>query len=51
LLAGDLELGATNAMNGDKILPLGGEYDTDAAALTIGYGMGQGLRSFAAKLS
>jgi predicted RNA methylase len=51
LLAGDLELGATNSMNGDKILPLGGEYDTDAAALTIGYGMGQGLRSFAAKLS
>jgi predicted RNA methylase len=51
LLAGNLELGATNAMNGDKILPLGGEHDTHAAALTISYGMGRGLRSFAAKLS
>jgi hypothetical protein len=38
-------------MNGDKILPLGGEHDTRAAALTISYGMGRGLRGFAAKLS
>ena len=46
VLARDIELGATNVMNGDKLLSLGREYNTSAIALSISYGMGQGLGSF-----
>lgn len=49
-LARNLEVGATNVMNGDKILPLHDEYVTPAAALTISYGMGKGLGSFVASV-
>jgi predicted RNA methylase len=45
VLARDIELGATNVMNGDKLLSLGREYNTSAVALSISYGMGQGLGS------
>jgi predicted RNA methylase len=50
MLARNMELGATNVMNGDKILSLGGEFNTRAAGLTVSYGMGRGLGSFAADL-
>lgn len=45
LLANGLEVGATNVMNGDKLLPLGREHDLPALDLSLGYGMGKGLRS------
>jgi predicted RNA methylase len=50
VLADGLQLGATNAMNGDKLLPLGREYDLSAVDLSISYGMGKGLGSFLAQV-
>lgn len=45
VLAEGLQVGATNAMNGDKLLPLGREYDLPTVDLSISYGMGKGLGS------
>jgi predicted RNA methylase len=45
VLADGLQVGATNAMNGDKLLPLGSEYDLSTVDLSISYGMGKGLGS------
>jgi predicted RNA methylase len=50
VLAEGLQVGATNAMNGDKLLPLGREYDLCAVGLSISYGMGKGLGSFLAQV-
>jgi predicted RNA methylase len=50
VLADGLEVGATNVMNGDKLLPLGREYDLPTVDLSISYGMGKGLRSFLAQV-
>jgi predicted RNA methylase len=45
VIAEGLEVGATNVMNGDKLLPLGREYDLPTMDLSISYGMGRGLGS------
>jgi protein-L-isoaspartate O-methyltransferase len=50
VLARDIELGATNVLNGDKLLSLGTEFNASAVALSISYGMGQGLGSFLAQV-
>jgi predicted RNA methylase len=50
VLAEDLEVGATNVMNGDKLLPLGSEQELSTATLSISYGMGQGLGSLLAEV-
>jgi SAM-dependent methyltransferase len=50
LLTSTLEVGATNVMNGDKILWLRSEHHTTAATLTISYAMGAGLSSLSADL-
>jgi predicted RNA methylase len=43
VLAEGLQLGATNAMNGDKLFPLGHEYELSTVDLSLSYGMGKGL--------
>jgi predicted RNA methylase len=50
VLAEGLQVGATNVMNGDKLLPLGREYDLSTVDLSISYGMGKGLGSFLAQV-
>jgi predicted RNA methylase len=50
VLSEGLQLGATNAMNGDKLLPLGREYDLSSVDLSISYGMGKGLGSVLAQV-
>jgi predicted RNA methylase len=50
VLAEGLQLGATNAMNGDKLLPLGHDYDLPTLDLSISYGMGKGLGSLQAQV-
>jgi predicted RNA methylase len=50
VLAEGLQVGATNAMNGDKLLPFGREYDLSTVELSISYGMGKGLGSFLAQV-
>jgi predicted RNA methylase len=50
VLAEGIQVGATSAMNGDKLLPLGREYELSSVDLSISYGMGKGLRSFLAQV-
>ena len=50
VLAEGLQVGATNATNGDKLLPLGREYDLSTLDLSISYGMGKGLGSLLAQV-
>jgi predicted RNA methylase len=50
VLAEGLQVAATNAMNGDKLLPLGREYDLSTLDLSVSYGMGKGLGSFLAQV-
>src|SRR5829696_6291590 len=45
-----LQVGATNAMNGDKLLPLGRDYELPALDLSVSYGMGKGLGSLLAQV-
>jgi predicted RNA methylase len=49
-LAEGLQVGATSAMNGDKLLLLDHEYDLPTMDLSISYGMGKGLGSFLAQV-
>ncbi|MES1204435.1 MAG: hypothetical protein ABUS79_00735, partial [Pseudomonadota bacterium] len=52
-LAPGLVLGATNALNGDKIVPLGEEIRIEAGRryrADVGYRMGGGLDSLKARL-
>jgi predicted RNA methylase len=50
VLAEGLQLGATNAMNGDKLLPFGRDYDLATLDLSVSYGMGKGLGNFLAQV-